>query len=117
MDPKDLEQERRKQRRLERLGTQHPICVTCGETDWRCLEVHHIVDCDGKSATVILCANCHRKVTDAQKGHPPHSTVADPLLESIGRFLLGLAELLKLAVDQLMTFGEALINRACGEAA
>ena len=124
MDKKDLEQERRKQRRLERLGCHNhsdlaPRHGCSGDRDWRCLELHHIADhgCDPKSATVILCANCHRKVTDAQKSHPPHGEAVDPLLESIGRFLLGLAELLKLAVDQLMAFGEALINRACGEAA
>jgi hypothetical protein len=117
MENRDLAEECRKQRRLERLGTQHPICATCGETDWRCLEIHHIVDCDGKSATVILCANCHRKVTDSQKNHPPHSAAADPFLESVGRFLLGIAELLKLAVAQLIVFGEALIKRAFPEGA
>jgi len=117
MDPKDLEYERRKQRRLERLGCQNPVCATCGETRWQCLELHHIVDRDGSSATVILCSNCHRLVTDAQKDHPPRGDVSDPFLESVGRFLLGLAELLKLAVDQLMAFGEALIKRASAEAA
>jgi hypothetical protein len=117
MDPKDMEHERRKQRRLERLGCQNPVCATCGETRWQCLELHHVVDCDGKSATVILCSNCHRLVTIGQKNHPPHGEVGDPFLESVGRFLLGLAELLKLAVEQLVAFGEALIQRASAEAA
>ena len=119
MTNRDMEEERRKQRRLERLGTQHPSCSTpgCPETDWRCLELHHIADHGCDPQTVILCANCHRKVTDAQKDHPPHSDTADPFLESIGRFLLGLAELLKLTIESLVRFGEALIHRASGEVA
>jgi hypothetical protein len=119
MDPKDLELERRKQRRLEKLGTQHPCCSVpgCGETDWRCLELHHIADHGCDPQTVILCANCHRKISDAQKDHSPHDDAADPFLESVGRFLLGLAELLKLTIDSLVRFGEALIHRASGETA
>lgn len=119
MNPKDLDQERRKQRRLERLGTQNPACAApgCGETDWRCLELHHIADHGCAPMTAIYCANCHRKLTDAQKDHPLHSDSADPFLELVGRFLLGLAELLKLTIDKLMAFGEALIARANGEAA
>jgi hypothetical protein len=107
-----LDEERRKQRRLERLGSQNPFCATCRETDWRCLEIHHVANFGCDPTTVILCANCHRKVTDAQKDHPPHVDGADPLLEAAGLFLLGLAELMKLLIGKLYEFGTGLIARA-----
>ena len=111
MDQKELEAERRKQRRLEKLG-DNPRCAIDGETDWRVLEIHHVADYGCDPTTVILCANCHKKLTDAQKDHPPHIDGADPLLEAAGRSMLGIAELFKLLIDKLMEFGEALIARA-----
>jgi len=44
MNPKDMEQERRKQRRLEKLGTQNPNMLSARlrpRLTWRCLELHH----------------------------------------------------------------------------
>jgi hypothetical protein len=39
---------------------------------WRCLEVHHIAGRDfDNDATAILCRNCHRKLSDDLKDHPP----------------------------------------------
>jgi 5-methylcytosine-specific restriction endonuclease McrA len=59
------------------------VCLSCGESDWRCLEFHHRDPTD-KSFTIaaavgrqvpleklteelakcdLLCANCHAKVT------------------------------------------------------
>ena len=37
----DLKKERRRQARLERLGTNEPKCGCCGEQDDRVLELHH----------------------------------------------------------------------------
>ena len=37
---------------------------------------------------------------------------ADPLLDRIGHFLLGLADMLRLVVEKLIVFGNALIERA-----
>ena len=42
MTDKELAAERRKQKRLERLGTNEPRCGTCGEHDDRALELHHV---------------------------------------------------------------------------
>ena len=41
MTQEELAHERRKQRRLEALGTNHPRCGTCGENRWQCIEQHH----------------------------------------------------------------------------
>ena len=112
MSSNNFDQERRKQRALERFGTNHPICAGCGWDDWRGLELHHIAGKDSDPTTVILCGNCHAGMTDAQKDYPPRGQVADPFLDQVGRFLLGLAELLKLAVEKLFEFGLELIARA-----
>jgi hypothetical protein len=61
---------------------------------------------------VIVCRNCHRKVSDDQEDHPSFDAAADPMLQAIGHFLLGLADLLRLAIEKLSEFGHALIERA-----
>ena len=115
MTDKELARETRKQRRLEKLRSNSPQCGECSECDWRCLELHHIADFGCDDGTVILCRNCHRKVSDDQKDHPAFDPAADPMLHAIGRFLLGLADLLRLAIEKLTAFGLALIERAASE--
>jgi hypothetical protein len=112
MSTDPLAEERRKQRRLERLGCKNPVCSACPEADWRCLELHHLAEEGRDPFTVILCSNCHRKVSDAQKDHAPAGDVADPFLDAIGYFLRGLAETLRLIADKLVEFGLQLIERA-----
>ena len=107
-----LAAEARKQARLEKFGTNEPRCGTCGETDWRCMELHHVADLGRDEATVLICRNCHRKVSDDQKDRPAFDPHADALLDRIGHFLLGLADLLRLVVQKLIEFGNALIGRA-----
>jgi len=67
-----------------------PRCINCGEADIRCLEAHHLA---GKPDTVmvVLCANCHCKLSDVQLDNPPwtNNTAA-------ARRLHGLVDLLRL---------------------
>jgi hypothetical protein len=112
MENSSLDYERRKQARLEKLGTNCPKCGVCGQNDWRCIEQHHIASHGRDEAIALLCANHHRIVTDDQKDHPPFDPNADPLLDTIGQFLLGLADILKIIVEKLLEFGHALIERA-----
>jgi hypothetical protein len=112
MTDEERERERRKQRRLEKLGTNNPRCPLCGETDWRCMEVHHVAGQARDSVTVTICANCHRKRTDEQKDHPSAGPRCDPLLDKIGHFLLALADLLRPILEKLTEYGRALIERA-----
>lgn len=104
--------EARRQRRLRKLGSNNPICGTCGEKDYRCLELHHVADHDRDEMMVTICSNCHRKVSDDQKDHPAFSAAADPTFDTIGHFLLGLADLLALIVERLIKFGHVLIGMA-----
>jgi hypothetical protein len=112
MDDREKLQERRKQKALERLGTNNPVCVVCGETDWRCLELHHIAGKPFDGALAIVCRNCHRKLSDMQKDHAPVAIAPPNRLESIGHFLLGLADLFALLVEKFREFGRDLIVRS-----
>jgi hypothetical protein len=109
----DLGRERRKQKTLERLGSNHPRCVFCGEADWRCLEFHHIAGQKFGEEGAVVCRNCHRKLSDYQKGHPPALSGAHPvLLEQVAHFLFGLADLLEMLVGKMREYGQQLIEAA-----
>ena len=66
----ELRRATRRQRAIERLGTRNPKCAHCGEADPLALELHHIAGQAYDRATVIVCRNCHRKLSDLQKDHP-----------------------------------------------
>ena len=105
----DIAEEIRKQKRLEVLGTNNPICVACGEDDWRCFEQHHIAGKAHSNDLSIVCSNCHRKLTDKQKDHPKCN--GDPSqLQSIGYWQLGFSDLLALAAETLRQNGHHLIQ-------
>jgi hypothetical protein len=110
MTPSDLAEERRKQRALERLGTDSPRCVECDEDDWRCLELHHPGGQAYDDTTVILCRNCHRKVSDP--GDNERAPLDPPLLERAGRLILGLVTLLLALLPRLREVGQQLLEAA-----
>jgi hypothetical protein len=58
--PKSL----RQHGQLERLGTNEPGCVVCGEDDPSYLELHHIPGRKFGDELVIVCRNCHRKLSN-----------------------------------------------------
>lgn len=109
----DLQQERRKQGALERLGSDGPRCIFCGEEDWRCLEFHHLSGRAYGEEGTVMCRNCHRKVSDSQKDHPPGlSDSQPPLLERVAHLLLGIADLLEMLVAVMRGYGWQLIEAA-----
>ncbi|RJF85539.1 hypothetical protein [Sphingomonas cavernae] len=112
MNKVEMAREARKQRRLEVLGSNEPFCGMCGENDWRCIELHHVADHGRDDTTVRICRNCHRKVSDDQKDHSAFDPNAEPMLDSIGHFLIGLADMLRIIIEKLHAFGLALIERA-----
>lgn len=112
-DTEKLKFERRKQKALQRLGTTNPLCIICGENDWRCLELHHEGQERFDSLMVIHCRNCHRKASDAQMEHPNSLSTTEPMmLERIGHVLLGLADFFELLIVKLRSFGNFLIEMA-----
>lgn len=112
MNNDELARERRKQKRLERLGSNNPHCAMCGEADDRTLELHHVAGRKHDETMVTLCRNCHRQVTDDQHDHPAFDPKADPMLASIGHFLVGLSDMLRIILAKLREFGLALIVRS-----
>lgn len=110
----DKAKETRKQKRLETLGSNNPVCVICGENDWRCLEQHHIAGQAYGDDLCNVCRNCHRKLSDDQKDHPKQIGNRPATLESIGHLLVGLADFLALLVIRLREYGQILIQTAKG---
>ena len=106
----ERKRETRRQIALDRLGSNNPICVICGESDWRVLELHHIAGQAFDEFLAPICRNCHRKASDDIKDHPQR--VGDPpsLPERLGHFLKGLAVFLRLLADKLQTFGDELLS-------
>lgn len=107
-DIENESQEIREQRRLRRLGTSRPICCVCGETDSRCMELHHIAGQNNDpDTTIIICRNCHRKASDDQLDHPADASPEERLTQ-IAHFMWGLADFLALAVQKLREYAEVL---------
>ena len=112
MSKEQPDYEARKQHRLRVLGCNEPRCAMCGEDRWQTLELHHIAGQAYDETTGIICRNCHRVLSDAQRDHPKPQGSADPHLEMIGRFLLGLADMLRIVIERLTAFGRELIAGA-----
>ena len=107
--------EKRRLQALERLGTDHPVCVVCGEKNPLCLEAHHVAGRAFDDQTVPVCRNCHRKLSDAQKDHPGKTGPSPSALERIAHFLLGLGDLLHLIADRLKQFAADLFQVIAAE--
>ena len=112
MNKREKRIERQKQNKLERLGTNYPACVICGEVHWNVFEKHHIAGCRYCDETVLHCKNCHAKATALQYGHPPLVDGEPTMEEKIGRLLLGLADFFELLIETLRKFGNYLIEAA-----
>ena len=75
MDKLELNRERRRQRALERLGTNSPRCPFCGCDNPLALELHHVAGRAFDETEVPVCRNCHRTLSDWQKDHPAASAI------------------------------------------
>jgi len=104
--------EARIEKAKRRLGTRNPSCVACGERDPRCMELHHVAGRKHHDDTAIVCKNCHRKLSDQQLDHPSDEAGRNPLLATIGHYLMGLADLFRLLAESLIEFGKWLIDQA-----
>lgn len=111
--PSPIDRDDRLEKQYRRLGTREPMCVGCAESNPFCLELHHIAGQKHHDDLAIVCRNCHRKITDQQHDHesPPFTR---PTVESamIGRYLLGLADLLLMIVNALRDFGRHLLGQS-----
>jgi len=106
------DREQREHSRKHKIGTNTPRCAACGLDDWRVIEEHHPDTRKRDTLVVLLCANDHRIVTDYQKDHPRERAGCDERLARIGKFLLGLADMLRIILDRLYEHGKELIDQA-----
>lgn len=113
METRNFDREARMERRFQTLGTRTPRCPCCSESTWNCFQVHHIAQAKYMpDVTIIVCLNCHRKLSEMQEEHPMFDKNADPFLQSLVHFLLGLADMFELAIEKLREFASALMQRA-----
>ena len=108
MDKLELNRERRRQRALERLGSNNPRCVICGCDDPLALELHHLAGQAFGDDLAPVCRNCHRRLSDYQKDHDIGQASPAGEIEPIRRFLLGLADLFEMLVKRLREFAAKL---------
>jgi hypothetical protein len=101
MDKLELNRECRRQRALERLGTNSPRCVVCGYDNPLALELHHVAGHDFGDELVIVCRNHHRPLSDYQKDHPHQRDEKPNQIERTVHLLEGLADLFELLVKWL----------------
>lgn len=114
MSTKSVDREDRREQQYRRLGTRQPSCVTCAHTNPFALQLHHPAGQKYHDDTVIECANCHMDLSDKQRDHPsPEADGAAGMMVTIGRYLLGLADMFAMLVETLRDFGQWLINAAC----
>jgi hypothetical protein len=108
MDTERMQAEKKRIQALRRLGCDNPVCIHCGEDDWRCLELHHVARRANDDLTAIVCRNCHRKVSDASDNGS--ADLNPPILERVGQLLMGLAEFLIALANTLLRYGNELLN-------
>jgi hypothetical protein len=119
MNRLELNRERRRQRALERLGSNNPRCVVCGCDDPLALELHHLAGQSFGDDVAPVCRNCHRRLSDYQKDHVVDQASPPGEVEPIRRFLLGLADLFEMLVKWLREYAAklgSLEGRTNGEA-
>lgn len=104
----------RHEKAVSRLGGANKQCLHCDEADTRCLELHHLAGQKYHDDVATLCRNCHRKISDTQLDHPDDLEASIPVMFSIGRYLLGIADFLLMIAHRLQEFGHQLIEWAQG---
>lgn len=113
MTNKYQDEETRREKDYHRLRTRNPICVGCGYSDHpAAMELAHIIPRKFDDDAVVLCTNCHRMQSDAEKDYSYNPTSDNPQMETIGRYLLSVADFLKLIAAKFEMFGHWLLEQA-----
>jgi hypothetical protein len=108
--PLQPDPEARRAAACRRLGSDHPVCISCGEEDPFTLELHHIAGRAHDALAAPICRNCHRTLTDPTDNAKSPTEV--PLMERVGHLLVGLAVILQLLVRTLRSHAAQLLAGA-----
>ena len=98
IDKQEIDRERRKQRRLEQMGTNEPICLISGCTKWYNFEGHHIAGRHyDKEAVEYFSRDSHGDLTEEQLYHPewPNAHPKPSAAICLLRYLCGLNDILR----------------------
>lgn len=113
MSKRRMDSDDRLEQHYRRLGTRKPICVSCGEQDVRCLELHHIGRKKHHTDVSIECCNCHRKLSDQQLDHAPLMAEEPSGNHAvIGHYLRGFCDSTQMSIDTLRDFGKQLLDES-----
>lgn len=106
-------EEVRREKDYRRLRTRNPVCLSCGYSDHpAALELAHIAPRKFHDDGGVLCSNCHREQSDTEKDFSYAPVTGNPMMETIGRYLLALSEWLSRIGATLAQFGQWLLEQA-----
>lgn len=87
-------------------------CIICGEDDPRVVkERHHVFGRNNSQETVLLCHNCHDKITATQNKFPPSArkkTASASLKRAYAMRSSG--EMLKVIGEHLIRFSDKILE-------
>jgi len=113
MTNKYQDEETRREKDFRRLRTRNPICLGCGYSEHpAALELAHIAPRKFDDDAIVLCSNCHRAQSDTEKDFSYRPTSNNPQMETIGRYMLSVSDLLKLIAAKFEEFGRWLLEQA-----
>lgn len=106
-------EELRRESDYRRLRTRNPICQCCGYMNHpAALEFAHIAPRKFHDDGGVLCSNCHRELSDIEKDFSYAPQSENPQMETIGRYLLALAEWFRRIAETIAQFGEWLLEQS-----
>ncbi len=106
-------EELRRESDYKRLRTRNPVCLSCGYSNHPAvMELAHIAPRQFHDDGGVLCSNCHREMSDTEKdlSYAPQSI--NPQMETIGRYLLALAEWFQRIAATIALFGAWLLEQS-----
>jgi hypothetical protein len=59
---------------------------------------------------VVVCRNCHRKLSDDQRDHPDPSTPDPPWSDQLAHWLLGVADFLIALAERMRDWARVLLD-------
>lgn len=106
-------EEKRLEKHYQRLRTRNPVCLTCGfDRHPAGLQFSHIAPRKFHDDGGAQCHNCHSQRSDAERDLPYSPQTQNPMMETIGRYLLALADWMKQVGETLAAFGAWLLEQA-----
>jgi len=103
----------RRERDYRRLRTRNPICVGCGYSNSpAAMELAHIAPRKFHGDAVVLCSTCHREQSDTEKDYSYAPQSNNPQMETIGRYLLALAEFFRMIAKTAAEYGQWLLEQS-----